>query len=91
VGNTGRYSVSQEGSRVSWDGIGTFGNQVWHHHGEGKVDGYTIRAVINELRDSNFPGYPGGSPVEGTIATDGQTISWTGMNDQERVWHRGGP
>ena len=91
LGNTGRYTVTHEGSRVVWDGIGSYGNKVWHHSGKGTVDGYTIRGAIEELPDSNFPGYTGGSRVEGTIAIDGQTISWTGMNPQERIWQRGNP
>lgn len=89
LGNTGRYMVSHDGTRVVWDGIGSYGNKVWHHRGEGTVDGYTVRGRIEELADSNFPGHAGGSPVEGTIAINGQTISWTGMNPQERIWQRG--
>jgi hypothetical protein len=87
-GETGRYIVTHEGNSVIWDGTGIYGNQKWHHRGTGTVEGYTIRGLIEELPDSAFPGYTGGSKVEGTIGSRGETISWTGMNPQERVWQR---
>ena len=88
VGGTGLYKVEQEGERVVWDGIGRYGNKVWHHRGTGTITGDTISALIEELPDSSFPGIPGGARTEGTIASDGQTISWIGQNDQERIWYR---
>jgi len=88
VGGTGRYTVTQEGNDITWDGIGTYGNMVWHHKGKGNVEGNVIIARIYEGRDSRFPGVEGGAPTEGSISADGQTISWTGQNDQERIWHR---
>ncbi len=78
LGNTGRYTLTQDGSRVVWDGIGRYGNKVWHHRGEGMVGGDTIHAVIKEFPDSNFPGHPDGSPVEGAIAIESKSTnrSW---------------
>jgi len=89
VGGTGRYTVTQEGKTIIWDGIGTYGNRVWHHKGQGMIKGNTIIATFLEAPGSNFPGVEGGAPTEGTISADGQTISWTGQNPQERIWHRG--
>ena len=88
VSGTGRYEATQESNRVVWDGIGRYGNKVWHHKGTGTIDGDTIIATMEELPDSNYPGIPGGARTEGTISSDWQTITWIGQNDQERVWHR---
>ena len=88
LSGTGVYKVTQEGNQVVWDGIGRYGNKVWHHRATGTIVGDTIDATIEELPDSNFPGVPGGAKTEGTISSDWQTITWTGQNDQERVWHR---
>jgi len=88
VGGTGIYKVTQEGNQVVWDGIGRFGNRVWHHRATGTIDGDTIYATMEELPDSNYSGIPGGAKTEGTISSDWQTITWRGQNDQERVWHR---
>ena len=88
IGGTGRYTVTQERNKIIWDGIGRYGNKVWHHKGKGIIEGYTITARVYEEPDSNFPGVTGGAKTEGSIATDMQTISWTGQNPQERIWHR---
>ena len=88
LGGTGVYNVTEESNRVVWDGIGRYGNKVWHHRATGTIVGDTIYATIEELPDSNFPGIPGGARTEGTISSDRQTITWIGQNDQERVWHR---
>ncbi len=90
VSGTGIYNVTQTGTQVVWDGIGRYGNKVWHHKATGSIEGDTIHAMLEELPDSNYPGVPGGAKTEGTISSDWQTITWTGQNDQERVWHRGG-
>ena len=88
IGGTGRYTVTQDGNRVLWDGIGRYGNKVWHHKGKGTIEGDTITARIYEQPDSYFPGIKGGARTEGSIAADMQTISWTGQNPQERIWRR---
>jgi len=88
LGGTGVYKVTQEGNQIVWDGIGRYGNKVWHHRAAGTVNGDTIYATMEELPDSNYPGIPGGSRTEGTISSDWQTITWIGQNDQERVWYR---
>ncbi|MGH8591850.1 MAG: hypothetical protein ACREXX_21805 [Gammaproteobacteria bacterium] len=88
MGGTGIYKVIQEGNQVVWDGIGRFGNKVWHHRATGTIEGDTIYATMEELPDSNYPGIPGGARTEGTISSDWQTITWIGQNNQERVWHR---
>lgn len=88
VGGTGRYTVTQEGNSIIWDGIGTYGNRVWHHKGKGIIEGNTIISTFREAPDSNFPGVEDVARTEGSIASDGQTISWIGMNPQERIWHR---
>lgn len=88
IGETGRYTVTQKGNSIIWNGIGTYGNKTWHHKGKGIIEGYTIIARFYEQPDSNFPGIEGGALTEGTIAVNGQTISWTGQNPQERIWHR---
>jgi hypothetical protein len=88
ISGTGRYTVTQEGNKIVWDGIGRYGNKVWHHKGKGIIEGDTITARFYEQPDSNFPGIEGGARTEGSIAADVQTISWTGQNPQERIWRR---
>jgi hypothetical protein len=88
VGGTGIYSVTQEGNRIVWDGIGRYGDKIWRHKATGTLAGDTISATLVEQPDSFYPAVPGGAPTQGTISSDWQTITWTGMNDQERVWHR---
>jgi hypothetical protein len=34
VGGTRRYTVTQEGNSITWDGIGKYGNADWHHTGK---------------------------------------------------------